>query len=170
MVATLSIAPLVPRTTSDGELSAFGLRIEDARKRRGMSKGGLAQQLGVSRSTLWRLLTGKSEASLPDLQKFSRVLLVEIAFLTGDSDGSDELDSTNAVREEAPSYAGQQLEEFVSNIDRVVRMLSTGEGAKMGPKSKLAIMNGIEEAARLAGQPLPKEFYEIRRRINEGKL
>jgi hypothetical protein len=61
-----------------------------------------------------------------------------------------------------------ELESFVGNLDRIIRTLSTGSSAKLDARSKLAILNGIEEAARLAGQQLPGEFWELRRAVNEG--
>ncbi len=153
--------------------SEFGEHVERLRraipKDRRPGKGELAVRLGISRSRWHRIMTGQGQLTFAEAKSLARELRVPVSALTVDGSGQWEPD-TSINEDSSATYAGQQLEEFVSNIDRVVRMLSTGEGAKMGPKSKLAIMNGIEEAARLAGQSLPREFYDIRRRINEGTL
>lgn len=111
-------------------------------------------------------MTGRSEVSEDDRHLYSRVLTINYDELL---EGALE-DGAMVVRESPPPYdAGGELSDFVGNLDRIIRTLSTGSTATLDAKSKLAILNGIEEAARLAGQTLPEEFWDLRRAVNEGK-
>lgn len=55
------------------------------------------------------------------------------------------------------------LADFLTNMDRLVRTLSTV--GDLPAASKIAILNGFEEAARVAGRQLPREYWELRQRV-----
>jgi transcriptional regulator with XRE-family HTH domain len=148
-----------------GSTPGVGDRIDYLMRDRRLTRTALADLAKISRQTLHRAL-GKDEITRSVAQRLASVLNVTEAYLLFGA----ERPMVSAVHEEPPPYgAANELADFVGNLDRIIRTLSTGTNAALDPKSKLAILNGIEEAARLAGQQLPSEFWDLRRAVNEGR-
>ena len=70
---------------------------------------------------------------------------------------AEEVTAFGAERDDSP------LADFLSNLDRLVRTLSTV--GDLPAESKIAILNGFEEAARVAGRQLPGEYWQLRQRV-----
>jgi transcriptional regulator with XRE-family HTH domain len=142
-----------------------GARLNDLMFRARLSRSDLAERAGVSRDTLHSALNDR--LSTKTAKKLAAALNVDAdAILFPAFEGVAEETQPYDV---GPSEAGRELEDFFGSVERVIRTLSSATGAApMDPKSKLAILNGIEEAARLAGQKLPPEFWRLRQIVVEG--
>jgi hypothetical protein len=122
----------------------------------------------ISRSRWYRVMAGEVDLTVPEGTRLARALETTLEELIG---GADQQQSSwePSPRDAAPGDSGE-LRDFVANIDQLIRALSPGGEVALETKAKLAILNGIEEAARLAGQSPPAEFYDIRRAVNEGRM
>lgn len=104
---------------------------------------------------------------MPEALRLAERLETSITSLS-DAEGSTQWEPDSGDATEI-TVAGRELEDFFSSVERVIRAMSNASGAQpMHPKSKLAILNGIEEAARQQGQKLPAEFWRLRQAIVEG--
>lgn len=63
-----------------------GERIRRIREARGDSLEDLASLAGVGKTTLWRIETGRVDASMDTLKKLAAVLDVSVSYLSGESD------------------------------------------------------------------------------------
>lgn len=70
----------------------------------------------------------------------------------------------------APSPNAQELEEWVSNLDRIVLTLRNFPGGEIGQKLKIGFLNAVEDIARETGNRLPLEYYALRKRVQDDEL
>ncbi|MBA3671780.1 MAG: helix-turn-helix transcriptional regulator [Gemmatimonadaceae bacterium] len=151
------------------ELTILGKRLEILRIERGVSKQRLARHAGTSRQQLWRVMTGKSELTTSLRERLATALAVEPHAITTTAGGS-----TRSV-----SLAGSVLPALqviptihdylsdASGLATTLRTLPSGDG---GRRLKRALLNSLEDLAVEAGQPLPLDYSEIRRRVLAGEL
>lgn len=152
-------------------MTPFGEVLERRRLAAGLSKQGLATRLGISRVTYWRVTHGVAELTDEQLRTLDRVAPDPDA-AAGEA-GQWEPEPDEAAGPDgggATTRAGQELEDFASNMDRLVRTLSSRDGEPLDIRSKIAILNGFEEAARLTGNRIPDEYLAVRRRVLSGEL
>ena len=138
-------------------------RIEDL----GLQRQGVAKRIGISRVQLWRALHEAVELSHEQLAQLETVLDVPQGALGSTPTGQWEPEPPGEG-EEAPSET--ELGEFVSNMDRIVRTLRTMPSGPVGKPIKIAVLNATEQAAAETGAMLPREYYDIRRRVLAGEL
>lgn len=74
-----------------------GKRIRAIREKRGDSLEALAQLAGIGKTTLWRIETGRVEASTDTLKKLAAVLEVSVAYLSGESDAVGDVYAEDAL-------------------------------------------------------------------------
>lgn len=58
-----------------------GNRIQARREALGLSRQALAEKLGVTRMTVWRLENGKTQVTVPELKQIAKALRVKPAEL-----------------------------------------------------------------------------------------
>lgn len=149
-------------------LTEFGAVIENHRKRRGLTVDEFADLLGLNRTTIDRIMTGGRNISWRDIDKFATALQIAPARL------ARELPATIAQQLGIPpgdlSPQGAEIVYYVGNLDHIVMTLRNLPGAKLGPKWKLAFLTLYEQAAQEAGETLPDEFFDIRRRVFNGEI
>ena len=161
--------------SADGapELTQLGKHLEILRIERGVSKQRLARRAGTSRQQLWRVMTGKSELTSTLRDRLALALSVEPATLrNGDrsratrsivlSPHSPSMPSLPA----APPAVAQYLAE-ARHLEATINTLPSGDG---GRRLKRALLNAVEDLAVDAGQTLPIDFSDIRRRVLAGEL
>lgn len=168
------------------ELTELGKHIEVLRIRRGLSKQHLARFARTSRQQLWRVLTGKSELSTSLRERLAEVLQVNPAELTergiiraaaaptarssGRARQAGASEAISALRSSEPSAAPLTFDRFLverSAIERALRALPSGvEGRQL----KRALLDALEDLALERSLPLPRAFFEIRRRVLAGEL
>jgi transcriptional regulator with XRE-family HTH domain len=157
------------------ELTVLGKRLEILRIERGISKQRLARHAGTSRQQLWRVMTGKSELTSSLRERLAFALAVEPRSLTPDAE-------TVAVNRGAlgsqltyphpptlpasiPTLSDYLLD--AAHLAATLRTLPSGDG---GRRLKRALLNAVEDLAVEAGQALPIDYSEIRRRVLAGEL
>lgn len=145
-------------------LTPFGRIVESLRSEGGLSRAGLARRIGVSRVQLWRAITGRTRLTDGQLYELAAVLGLPVARLLRavDEDASIEPDS------DAPEDS--EIENYLSNLGRILVTLRNFPGGEMGLRLKLAYLNGVEEIAREVGQKLPPRYWDVRRRVQEGEV
>ncbi len=150
------------------ELTQIGKRLEILRIQRGVSKQRLARHAGTSRQQLWRVMTGKSELTSSLRERLAFALSVEPALLSPDNSGSSAASTfANPV---ARLFSAPPLSDFLvdaHHLSATLRTLPTGDG---GRRLKRALLNAVEDLAVEAGQALPLDYSEIRRRVLAGEL
>jgi transcriptional regulator with XRE-family HTH domain len=159
---------LLPEGTP--ELTPLGKRLEILRIERGISKQHLARHAGTSRQQLWRVMTGKSELTSSLRERLAFALAVEPLALydrhrsTKDQAAqSDQLDLTElAVVPTLHDYLTEP-----ARLSATLRTLPSGNG---GRRLKRALLNAVEDLAVEAGQALPLDYSDIRRRVLAGGL
>ena len=155
-------------------VSAFGAVVERLRKERGYSKQGLARLLGISRAQVWRIMTGRARLADAELDKLAAALAVPVARLTsaiqdserngGQWEPSDDSSGTgNSPQDDA-------IEDYLSNLDRILVTLRNFPGGSIGLRLKLGYLNAVEDVAREVGEKLPPRYWELRRRVHDGEV
>ncbi len=154
------------------ELTQLGKRLEILRIERGVSKQRLARHAGTSRQQLWRVMTGKSELTSSLRERLALALAVEPGSLSGEPRTSATLGGsgspfgvTTALPIVAPSVSEYLVD--VRHVAATIRTLPSGDG---GRRLKRALLNAVEDLALEAGQALPIDYSEIRRRVLAGEL
>lgn len=150
------------------ELTQLGKRLEILRIERGVSKQRLARHAGTSRQQLWRVMTGKSELTSSLRERLAFALSVEPAALSG----ADAVPATgHGFTNRGVQLAGApSLSDFLVDaryLAATLRTLPTGDG---GRRLKRALLNAVEDLAVEAGQALPLDYSEIRRRVLAGEI
>ena len=133
-----------------------------------MKQQWLAEQIGVSRSTWYRILDGSADITHDQLQALAAALKVPVSRLLEASSPQHWEPETRPGDEEIST--GSELAEFMSNTDRIVRTLRELPGGPVGKPIKIALLNSIASTARETGQQLPRDFYDIMRRVDLGEL
>lgn len=155
------------------ELTQLGKRLEILRIERGVSKQRLARHAGTSRQQLWRVMTGKSELTSSLRDRLAVALAVEPGSLAN-SDRSRTGESAAfgsafgfpaALPRSTPSVSEYLVDARL--LAASIRTLPSGDG---GRRLKRALLNAVEDLAVEAGQALPIDYSEIRRRVLAGEL
>jgi transcriptional regulator with XRE-family HTH domain len=154
------------------ELTQLGKRLEILRIERGVSKQRLARHAGTSRQQLWRVMTGKSELTSSLRERLATALSVEPASLSADSrvaPAQNGFGSAFGYPPTLPTTAPSVSEYLVDaqHLATTIRSLPSGDG---GRRLKRALLNAVEDLAVEAGQALPLDYSEIRRRVLAGEL
>src|SRR3954468_14193876 len=153
------------------ELTSLGKRLEILRIERGISKQRLARHAGTSRQQLWRVMTGKSELTSSLRDRLAFALSVEPAALS--HFGGPRLERSADLPAFAPARAPvgmPTMSEYLTDAQHLaatIRTLPAGDG---GRRLKRALLNAVEDLAVEAGQALPIDYSEIRRRVLAGEL
>lgn len=162
-VHTLSGAP---------ELTELGKRLEILRIERGVSKQRLARHARTSRQQLWRVMTGKSELTNSLRERLAVALAVEPSSLSRPREHSSarfaaggRTLSTALVPASTPAVSEYLVD--AQFLAATIRTLPTGDG---GRRLKRVLLNAVEDLAVEAGQALPLDYSEIRRRVLAGEL
>lgn len=92
------------------------LRIEEILKEKGLTKGDLAECMGISRQTLHSHLTGNP--SLDILNRFAAALGVDIRELF---DKPSETELTALVEHQKEFYKAETLKELETIVDKIKR-------------------------------------------------
>ncbi|HEX8848903.1 MAG TPA: helix-turn-helix transcriptional regulator [Gemmatimonadaceae bacterium] len=149
-------------------LTPLGKRIEMLRVERGFSKQSLARSAGTSRQQLWRVMTGKSELTSTLCHRLASVLDVDSrslssALLGGSAaapNGTDGRPSTVATPVSLAAFL-----ESPALLARTLRTLPAGED---GIAIKRALLDAIEDRARLSRAPIPSWLFRVRASILDG--
>jgi transcriptional regulator with XRE-family HTH domain len=157
------------------ELTQLGKRLEILRIERGVSKQRLARHAGTSRQQLWRVMTGKSELTSSLRERLAFALSVEPAVLSAAATPASvdaplaSLGSPVGVPSPRPVTAPTLSDYLVDaqHLAASMRTLPSGDG---GRRLKRALLNAVEDLAVEAGQALPIDYSEIRRRVLAGEL
>lgn len=150
------------------ELPELGQRLNDLLFRQRLTRSDLAAKAGLSRDRVQQALRGT--VTVKTARKIASALGVTEEFLLTGKDGDQQWEPADSVAEPAPSYAGEQLEEFLSNMDRIVRTLRNFPGGELGMRLKIGFLNAVEDVARETGNKLPLEYYQLRKRVSDGEL
>ena len=155
------------------ELTRLGKHLEILRIERGVSKQRLARHAGTSRQQLWRVMTGKSELTSALCDRLATALSVESSSLRNQGIAG----ATPSVRISAQTLSMTSLPAApppvstyladVHHLEATLMTLPSGDG---GRRLKRALLNAVEDLAIDAGQTLPIDFAEIRRRVLAGEL
>ena len=154
------------------ELTQLGKRLEILRIERGVSKQRLARHAGTSRQQLWRVMTGKSELTSSLRDRLAIALSVEPGTLgsgAGAPRDTAAFGSNFGFPASLPANA-PTVSEYLFDAQHLaasIRTLPSGDG---GRRLKRALLNAVEDLAVEAGQALPLEYSEIRRRVLAGEL
>lgn len=153
------------------ELTQLGKRLEILRIQRGVSKQRLARHAGTSRQQIWRVMTGKSELTSSLRERLAFALSVEPTQLTADSSAPGLAAALAALAVPAARLSSApSLSDFLvdaHHLAATIRTLPIGDG---GRRLKRALLNAVEDLAVEAGQALPLDYSEIRRRVLAGEL
>jgi transcriptional regulator with XRE-family HTH domain len=158
------------------ELTQLGKRLEILRIERGVSKQRLARHAGTSRQQLWRVMTGKSELTSSLRERLASALAVEPGILSASgatrSVATAALGYSSPVVVHPPTPAAQTptVSEYLVDarlLAATIHTLPSGDG---GRRLKRALLNAVEDLAVEAGQSLPLDYSEIRRRVLAGEL
>jgi transcriptional regulator with XRE-family HTH domain len=149
-------------------IKGLGARLNDLLFRRGISRTQLAERSGVSRDRVQAALRG--EATGKTVKKLAAALDVSDEFLLTGEGGYQWEPGAESGAVSEPSAEGAQLEEFLSDFDRIVRTLRNFPGGELGTRLKIGFLNAVEDVARETGNKLPMEFYELRKRVSDGEL
>jgi hypothetical protein len=154
------------------ELTELGKRLEILRIERGVSKQRLARHAGTSRQQLWRVMTGKSELTSSLRERLALALAVEPRTLTPESESASTGAAVGshfgfpvALPVNAPTVSAYLTD--ARHLAATLRTLPSGDG---GRRLKRALLNAVEDLAVEAGQALPLDYSEIRRRVLAGEL
>ena len=166
--ADLSLREAVP------DFTPLGKRLEILRIERGVSKQRLARHAGTSRQQLWRVMTGKSELTSSLRDRLAFALSIEPSSLVHTNpDATHSVGSTSAASFAlTPTLTGAPLSvsEYLTDPEHLavtLRTLPMGDG---GRRLKRALLNAVEDLAMDAGQALPVDYSEMRRRVLAGEL
>ena len=169
--------PLQPDATSTElagnlRLSPLGKRIEMLRVDRGVSKQLLARAAGTSRQQLWRVMTGKSELTTTLCQRLASVLDVDSRTLSSAAfDRTHQSSITfappHALAEPSPVHT---LEAYLASSTSLVRTLRSLPGGDDGAALKRALLNAVEDRARLTRMQIPAWLFRVRASVLDGSL
>jgi transcriptional regulator with XRE-family HTH domain len=153
------------------ELTSLGKRLEILRIERGVSKQHLARYAGTSRQQLWRVMTGKSELTSSLRERLATVLAVEPRALTADDTAptAAPIGSNFGFPATLPP-AVPALRDYLLDATYLAATLRTLPSGDSGRRLKRALLNAVEDLAVEAGQPLPLEYSELRRRVLAGEM
>jgi transcriptional regulator with XRE-family HTH domain len=158
-------------TDGTPELTQLGKRLEILRIERGVSKQHLARHAGTSRQQLWRVMTGKSELTSSLRERLAFALSVEPGTLSQAAQPWPAYLPGSAPAPEMRSpFATPTVSEYLrdaQHLAETIRTLPAGDG---GRRLKRALLNAVEDLAVEAGQALPIDYSEIRRRVLAGEL
>src|SRR2546423_6365800 len=171
----MSTEGLLEPTVPEGfpELTSLGKRLEIMRIERGISKQRLARHAGTSRQQLWRVMTGKSELTSSLRERLAFALAVEPRSLAADFEtGSMSRSALGSPLTYAPMLPASMptVSDYLldaTHLTATLRTLPAGDG---GRRLKRALLNAVEDLAVEAGQALPLDYSEIRRRVLAGEL
>ncbi len=155
------------------ELTQLGKRLEILRIERGVSKQHLARHAGTSRQQLWRVMTGKSELTSSLRERLAVALSVEPATLSQvaplPTGSFAAIGSAFGFPATLPAGAPTLAEYLIDarHLATTIGTLPSGDG---GRRLKRALLNAVEDLAVEAGQALPLDYSEIRRRVLAGEL
>ena len=159
-------------TDGTPELTQLGKRLEILRIERGVSKQHLARHAGTSRQQLWRVMTGKSELTSSLRDRLASALAVEAGTLSSHADSSSataafgtQFGFPATLPARAPTVSDYLTD--AGHLAETLRTLPSGDG---GRRLKRALLNAVEDLAVEAGQALPLDYSEIRRRVLAGEL
>jgi hypothetical protein len=155
------------------ELTALGKRLEILRIERGVSKQRLARHAGTSRQQLWRVMTGKSELTSSLRERLAIALAVEPAALSSalsSTAGSAVATTLFAMSTTGIPFTPATVSDYLTDPAHVVATLRTLPSGDGGRRLKRALLNAVEDLAVEAGDSLPLDYSEIRRRVLAGEL
>jgi transcriptional regulator with XRE-family HTH domain len=151
------------------ELTALGKRLEILRIERGLSKQHLARHAGTSRQQLWRVMTGKSELTSSLRERLAAALAVEAGSLAPALNPLPAFGGAFGFPPALPPSAPTAAD-YLTEPAHLVATLRTLPSGDAGRRLKRALLNAVEDLAVEAGQALPLEYSEIRRRVLAGEL
>lgn len=157
-------------TEGTPELTQLGKRLEILRIERGVSKQHLARHAGTSRQQLWRVMTGKSELTSSLRERLAFALSVEPGALSQVGQpraGAGPADAGSALR---LSFATPSVSEYLTDAQHLAATIQTLPAGDGGRRLKRALLNAVEDLAVEAGQALPIDYSEIRRRVLAGEI
>lgn len=154
------------------ELTALGKRLEILRIQRGVSKQHLARHAGTSRQQLWRVMTGKSDLTGSLRERLASALAVDPQSLYANGGFASAFRPSSPTPDAArPALAvAPTMHDYLADpahVSSTLRTLPAGDG---GRRLKRALLNAVEDLAVEAGQALPLDYSEIRRRVLAGDL
>jgi transcriptional regulator with XRE-family HTH domain len=154
------------------ELTQLGKRLEILRIERGVSKQRLARHAGTSRQQLWRVMTGKSELTGSLRDRLALALSVEPAALSRQSTpGAHHAPIGSAFGFPATLPApAPSVSEYLSDARHLAATIATLPPGDAGRRLKRTLLNAVEDLAVEAGQALPLDYSEIRRRVLAGEI
>jgi transcriptional regulator with XRE-family HTH domain len=160
------------------EFTELGKRIEMLRVERGLSKQVLARSAGTSRQQLWRVMTGKSELTLPlrmrlaDVLRVSALELLPPSLWSTPSSTSSSLGSFNTATATLGQVSASpaELRAYLADASAISRTLATVPNDDGGRRLKRRMLDAIEDAAIDAGVALDAAVFELRRRVLSGEL
>jgi hypothetical protein len=132
---------------------------------RRLTQLALAEKAHISRQTIGAAINS-DRATPRTIRRLAKALCVQESALLADVDLQWEPEP-EALSDDSTSVAGRELADFAASMDRIVRQLSDGTGAPLSPRAKIAILNGVAEAARLAGQTPPREYFDVLRKVSD---
>ena len=166
--------PDVTSTELSGNLrlSPLGKRIEMLRVDRGVSKQLLARAAGTSRQQLWRVMTGKSELTTTLCQRLASVLDVDSRTLSSASfdrthQSSISFTPAHTVVEPSPVHT---LEAYLASSTSLVRTLRSLPCGDDGAALKRALLNAVEDRARITRMQIPAWLFRVRASVLDGSL
>ncbi|HEX2779477.1 MAG TPA: helix-turn-helix transcriptional regulator [Gemmatimonadaceae bacterium] len=149
-------------------LSALGKRIEMLRLDRGLSKQHLARSAGTSRQQLWRVMTGKSELTGTLCARLASVLDVDSRTLSSAALGGAPMPNAAPLRWGESLPAPLSLAAYLGSEALVERTLHSLPAGDDGVALKCALLNAIEERARLARLAIPGWLFRLRGAVLNG--
>jgi transcriptional regulator with XRE-family HTH domain len=157
-------------TEGTPELTQLGKRLEILRIERGVSKQHLARHAGTSRQQLWRVMTGKSELTSSLRERLAFALSVEPAALS--QLGQPRVDPGAAHNGSSlrAHFATPSVSEYLTDAQHLAATIQTLPAGDGGRRLKRALLNAVEDLAVEAGQALPIDYSEIRRRVLAGEI
>lgn len=157
------------------DLTVFGEQVERLRKalpkERRPGKAELAAKVGISRSRWHRIMTGRAKLTADEALRLTKILETDVYTLIAHDVPLQQWEPEPDVpNDDGITPEGAQLEDYLSNFDRIVRTLRNFPGGKLGQRLKIGYLNGVEDAARETGNKLPLEFFTLRKRVLDGDL
>jgi transcriptional regulator with XRE-family HTH domain len=152
------------------ELTQLGKRLEILRIERGVSKQHLARHAGTSRQQLWRVMTGKSELTSSLRERLAFALSVEPGTLSQFSPAPMHRADSVALAPARSPFQTPTLSDYLTDAQHLAATIQTLPAGDAGRRLKRALLNAVEDLAVEAGQALPIDYSEIRRRVLAGEL
>lgn len=141
---------------------------------RGVSKQLLARAAGTSRQQLWRVMTGKSELTTTLCHKLASVLDVDSRSLSSAAlDGSHQSRITFSFAPSTPVVEpsrAHSLDAYLASSTPLVRTLRSLPGGDDGTALKRALLNAVEDRARVTRMQIPAWLFRVRASVLDGSL